>query len=535
MKIILTSLALVLSAASFGQWANSVNSGGNPAHNIPYNDSNPWYEYFIEGRPYILSKTLNFSTQKMEDKGIEKYIKDAKGNYTQMLQTSYTGTVLDTTFWHNNNFNYSGNNPTTYRLESWYNGSMTSIRNAVATFNSNGFEKVNYTDSNFLSGIPPITYAMDTFIYNGSNELIEAIYKMDTGNGMYNFERHRYTYNNGKPTGHFTDEWDVTNTLWVNADWNKITYDANGFKDSLLEFSWDSQNSLWFAGDGMDYDYDASGKLIKWISLNDDGSGGRDFDDMYEFTYGTNSQISTIKMSSHDGTTWNLDATREATYNAAGDTLQKVEQKVSFGPTTVVMFAWHCTENQGPPASPPAAPSALTGSVVSRAASDKAITLTWTDNSNNEDGFTIERMKAGGAYATLGAVIANISTYKDTSSLEESTDYKYRVMATKVGVGSSAPSNELSISMPANGPVSVAAISSNSMKVYPNPASHQINIAGLENGAYRMIDLLGNEKVSTTPFLGNVVINTSHLDSGFYVLQIESKDGVSFKQIQILK
>ncbi|MEK7094334.1 MAG: fibronectin type III domain-containing protein [Patescibacteria group bacterium] len=87
----------------------------------------------------------------------------------------------------------------------------------------------------------------------------------------------------------------------------------------------------------------------------------------------------------------------------------------------------------------PAPPSGLSVSTISLS----ALNLTWTDNSSNEDGFSIER-KTGvsGTYAEIATTSANIATYSDTG-LTASTAYFYKVRAFNTD-GYSAYSNEAS-------------------------------------------------------------------------------------------
>ncbi len=68
-------------------------------------------------------------------------------------------------------------------------------------------------------------------------------------------------------------------------------------------------------------------------------------------------------------------------------------------------------------------PSALTAMNISTA----TVQLNWVDNSNNEDGFRIERMENNGSYSEIATVAANINTYEDAVS--QPADYKYRVRA----------------------------------------------------------------------------------------------------------
>jgi hypothetical protein len=68
-----------------------------------------------------------------------------------------------------------------------------------------------------------------------------------------------------------------------------------------------------------------------------------------------------------------------------------------------------------------------------------SLRLTWTDASNNESGFKIERMASTGNYAQIATVSANVQIYTDTR-LVSGTTYCYRVRAFN-SAGTSAPSN----------------------------------------------------------------------------------------------
>ena len=65
----------------------------------------------------------------------------------------------------------------------------------------------------------------------------------------------------------------------------------------------------------------------------------------------------------------------------------------------------------------------------------------WIDNSENEDGFSIERkLQSNGTYAVIATVGPNVTSYTD-SSLANSTAYCYRVNAFN-SAGNSAYTNE---------------------------------------------------------------------------------------------
>ena len=89
--------------------------------------------------------------------------------------------------------------------------------------------------------------------------------------------------------------------------------------------------------------------------------------------------------------------------------------------------------------SPPAAPSNLTATADSLA----EITLRWQDNSNNEDGFRIERKTgSSGAWAEITTAPANMLVHHDLG-LTPKTSYSYRLRAHNAA-GDSGYSNEAS-------------------------------------------------------------------------------------------
>lgn len=86
---------------------------------------------------------------------------------------------------------------------------------------------------------------------------------------------------------------------------------------------------------------------------------------------------------------------------------------------------------------PPAAPSNLSANAVSKS----QINLTWTDNSNNETGFKVERCTGSicSNFKQIATVGANVKTYRNTY-LNRNSAYRYRVRAYNK-VGNSAYSN----------------------------------------------------------------------------------------------
>ena len=100
---------------------------------------------------------------------------------------------------------------------------------------------------------------------------------------------------------------------------------------------------------------------------------------------------------------------------------------------------------------PPAAPTSLSATAVS----SSRINLAWTDNASNESGFRIERSTDAVTFTQIGEVVANVTTYADTS-LSAATQYWYRVRAYNA-TGSSAfggPANATTLPAPSSQPPS---------------------------------------------------------------------------------
>ncbi len=101
----------------------------------------------------------------------------------------------------------------------------------------------------------------------------------------------------------------------------------------------------------------------------------------------------------------------------------------------------------------PAAPSGLVASAMS--VSQNAVD--WTDNSNNEDGFRVERSPNGSSWVQIATVAAGETHFED-SGLSANTTYFYRARAYN-GAGNSAYSNTDSATtlVPDSNPPSITA------------------------------------------------------------------------------
>ena len=88
--------------------------------------------------------------------------------------------------------------------------------------------------------------------------------------------------------------------------------------------------------------------------------------------------------------------------------------------------------------------------LIATAASKTKIKLAWTDNSNNEQGFKIERSTDGVNFSQIATVGANVKAYTNTG-LSKNKKYYYRVRAYN-GTTNSAYSNVASATTPSRSP-----------------------------------------------------------------------------------
>lgn len=90
----------------------------------------------------------------------------------------------------------------------------------------------------------------------------------------------------------------------------------------------------------------------------------------------------------------------------------------------------------------PAAP----GNLTAQQGSGTSVSLSWVDNSDNEDGFRIERQTDSGTFSVLSASIAaNTTSFTDSTASAGST-YNYRIVAFN-STGNSAAGNVASITL----------------------------------------------------------------------------------------
>lgn len=106
-----------------------------------------------------------------------------------------------------------------------------------------------------------------------------------------------------------------------------------------------------------------------------------------------------------------------------------------------------------------------------------SLTFTWSDNSQSEDGYKIERKSPGGDFIQIATVGPNVTTYTD-SGLSPGTTYIYRVRAFSSAAGNSQYSNEISPATPPAAPLPLNGVcgSSNGQTLPTAPADNLCSV-----------------------------------------------------------
>ena len=143
----------------------------------------------------------------------------------------------------------------------------------------------------------------------------------------------------------------------------------------------------------------------------------------------------------------------------------------------------------------PASPSSLT----STASTGTSITLSWTDNADNETGFIIEIQNADGTFSQAGTTNANVTTLTVTG-LQGGTTYVFRVRATNAA-GPSGFSNNLSANTTQSAPIAASnlvasALTANAVRLTwndnaTNEVGYRIERRVGTSGAWQVLDTVG--------------------------------------------
>lgn len=95
---------------------------------------------------------------------------------------------------------------------------------------------------------------------------------------------------------------------------------------------------------------------------------------------------------------------------------------------SVIIVLFGCAKDESSSTGPDQTLRAPTGLKAVRAGRT-AVRLSWTDNTETEDGFAIERRLGSGSFAQVLFAVPNATTAIDSAGLQPDTSYSYRVRA----------------------------------------------------------------------------------------------------------
>ncbi|GJM31197.1 MAG: hypothetical protein DHS20C18_01980 [Saprospiraceae bacterium] len=158
--------------------------------------------------------------------------------------------------------------------------------------------------------------------------------------------------------------------------------------------------------------------------------------------------------------------------------------------------------------------------------SDMDAVLNWTDNTDDESGYLLERAEGSTtAFELLVTLDPNITTYNDPN-LDFDTDYYYRIRAF-TDADTSAYSNVAQISF--NTSATSSLFNQQSVQLYPNPVQNQLTIT-IENTArgslsVSLVDVVGHQVVqqqSHNKYTEQTTLNMdlTELPAGIYLLRL---------------
>ena len=227
-----------------------------------------------------------------------------------------------------------------------------------------------------------------SFIYDLADKVNTGTY--DGSLGLY-----EYGAATIKPAGSA-----VKNLISILQDPQSTPFSAGGLNYSLGTLSADVRTTLLEKADGAFY-------LAYWRELTDT--------DAISSAENVTLTVSTPVSASASLYTPNISPTPTAVTLSGGATTLAVTDQLQMIALT-------------PTGTAPTVPAAPGNVVITAVAGSRRDTVSWTDNSTNEDGFVIDRLNPDGQWITLGTAAANATSFADSSILPGDT-YSYRVTA----------------------------------------------------------------------------------------------------------
>ena len=349
----------------------------------------------MAGLPYKagIGSTAAFSAM---SQGVNKTPQEW-GNLVRSQNSSYTGPWPSVAVFHGTSDFTVKNMNLTEVMEQWTNVHGTDATADQTQSSFNGNNNITRKDYHNSSGAPiVVTYDITSMGH---------VVAIDPGTGS----------TQGGTTGSYSSDVNFYSCYWAGEFWNLF---GSTPPPSIA------------APSGLSATAQSSSSIA--LSWTDNANNEQNFQVERSTSSGSGfSVIATLGANSNSYTDNGLNASTTYYYRV----------QASSGSTA---SAYSNTANATTAAAAETAPAAPTGLVLQNRTSS-SISMSWVDNSGNEDNFELQRsLSSGTGFSTIATLAANTITYTD-NGLSPNTAYFYRVRATNIN-GTSTYSNELSTS-----------------------------------------------------------------------------------------
>jgi hypothetical protein len=311
-----------------------------------------------------------------------------------------------------------------------------------------------------------------------------------------------------------------------------INYRFNGRDTLTVKYKYDKNTMAYILSNKTAWKYDNLNRQI----LQEDYSYDTQTSSFMpsgktEKSYGSNNSFVAYKNYQYNNSAWQLSSLDTSYQDANG--MKTVEVKYSvvngipeYTGKTITLNSFSFVESTPVPAAPS---NLMVLNTLLRTEQALAVsyTLTWKDNSYNEQKFEIYRREISTSTGTkIGEVGANVTTYTDNSA-SDTQEYEYYVVAVN-GSFSSVFSNTVGVN-----PTGIEdALIGAKFSVYPNPTTDNWNFSNKDN--VNKISVYSIEGQILIETLNPQYIEASNFDNGAYLMKVYFNDNTT-KSIKVLK
>ncbi|MFY7965890.1 MAG: T9SS type A sorting domain-containing protein [Chitinophagaceae bacterium] len=364
-------------------------------------------------------------------------------------------------------------------------------------------------------------YQKGIYGYTTSQTLPSTVLYQDyqTSNSSWlNSRLYTYTYDaNGNNTNILIQEWKTASSSWTNLFQNQYTFNTNNLMTSFLQLTWDVANSAWVNFNKIDYTYFPNNKLLqdsgkKWSGVN----SGWIYTYRSQYFYDTNNFLKSWEYNTWDTTLTSYQKSQQYEYvnNANGNAIQMLTLNwngVFYD--TVFNDVNHYNA------------CILPVKLISFNAQkvNSKVYINWqTGEEINTSYFNIQRSLNSNSFENIGQINAesqrgnnyNFIDVLNTNLLHLNIYYRLEIVD-KNGSKSYSSIKEI---YPDN--------DKNVVTVFPNPATSYINIKGLKIKQIQIKDIAGRILMKQVFANNNSIINipTKSLSKGIVLLEIIHTD-----------